>query len=103
MPTVPIYITQPEQNAAAKYRSITLIMLDMHALGIRELDGVAIPQLLALPKCEPGDCFEVVLVKDHAELVPIDVRAPSLLNAPKLLICDTDGHQGEIAAATITE
>lgn len=77
--------------------------MDLHTLGITELEGTPVPRLITIPPTEPGECFEIVLANGHPMLVPLDEAIPSLLSAPRLIICDSAGEHGKITAAALLD
>lgn len=102
MPTAPILINRPHANAADKHRPLTTVVLDVHALGIRQIEDAPIPRYIPLPReVEPGDCFEIVLANRFPVLLPLDRANPSLLPGPQLMVHDTVGDQGQIAEASL--
>lgn len=104
MPTVPIFLTTPDLGPAAKSRPVSLARLDLHALGLHQVEGEPISQRLAVvPPVEPGAELEVVVMKGQVMLIEIDPEAPSLLPRPRVRICDTAGTHGEIAEAVLVE
>ena len=102
MPTVPIFLTTPDRGPEAKSRPASLARLDLHALGLHQVEGEPIPQPLAVvPPVEPGAELEVVVVKGQALMVEVDPGAPTLLPRPRVRIHDTAGARGEIAEAVL--
>lgn len=98
MPSAPITMTRAGDDPAGKIRPITHTRLDLHALGLRDLDGVPLPRYVAV---EPGALLELVLVADRVILAELDPLAPTLLSGPVLLVSDSAGADGEVAVATL--
>ncbi|RCV90502.1 hypothetical protein [Billgrantia montanilacus] len=96
---VPIYITKPAFDPQEKSRPASSVWLDLHALGVTELDGQPIGQYAALPAVEPGISLQVVHNGSCAMLIPM--QGVSLLPAPVVLICDTAGELGQVADAVL--
>lgn len=102
MPTAPILINRGTGSAADKHRPLTTVVLDAHALGIRQIEDAPIPRYIPLPReVEPGDCFEIVLANRFPVLLPLDRANPSLLPGLQLMVHDTVGDQGQIAEASL--
>ncbi len=101
MTTAPIFVNRGNIDVEDKHRPLSLVVLDLHWLGIFELECVPTPRFVPMPEAEPGDCFEIVLVNNYPMLAPLDEARPSLLPGPRVMIHDTAGDQGEIAAASL--
>lgn len=101
MTTAPILINRGVGSAANKHRPLTTVVLDMHALGIRLVEGAPVPRYVPVPQAEPGDCFEIVLANGCPVLIPLDRANPPLLPGPRLMVHDTAGDQGQIAEASL--
>lgn len=101
MPTAPIFISSAAYDPTDKFRPVSLPMLDIHALGITELDGEPVQQFVPVPPAEPGACFEVVTYQGRVMLVEIACDSPRLLPLPMVRICDSAGAEGEIAVAVL--
>lgn len=102
MTTAPILINRGAGSAADKHRPLITVVLDLHALGIRQFEDAPIPRYIPLPReVEPGDCFEIVLANGCPVLIPLDRANPPLLPGPCILVADTVGDQGQIAEASL--
>ncbi|SFU98433.1 hypothetical protein [Halomonas korlensis] len=103
MATAPIFFNYGNIDVEDKHRPLSLVVLDLHCLGIFELEGVPTPRYIPMPQAEPGDCFEILLVNNYPMLAPLDEARPSLLPGPSVMIHDSAGDQGEIAAASLLD
>lgn len=102
MAMAPIRIERGEVDAQSKQsRPDRAVTLDLHALGLFTLDGVALPQWVRVPPIEPGSLLEVVTLNGRVVLDVLDERAPTLMAGPVLLVCDSAGSEGEVAMAVL--
>ncbi|MGP9633764.1 hypothetical protein ACT3R7_11925 [Halomonas sp. AOP43-A1-21] len=79
------------------------VLLDLHALGLFELNGMPVQQWAYLPPIEPGALLEVVMLDRGAVVQVVDASAPTLMPGPLLLVCDSAGEEGEVAVAVLVD
>ncbi|MEA3250546.1 MAG: hypothetical protein U9Q35_03045 [Pseudomonadota bacterium] len=97
MPTAPIFLSQPKQDASLKHRLAGSLYFDLHALGIQQIDGAPVQQFVSLPpRTEPGAIYRVVTLNGWAMLEEDEGGNLPLIPVPLVMVCDSAGDQGEL-------
>ncbi|WP_163650764.1 hypothetical protein [Modicisalibacter sp. 'Wilcox'] len=102
MASTPVFLAAQPLDPYSKQRPITELKIDLHALGLTQIDGEPVSRFAILPSVEPGDCLEVLVWDGRTMLVEHDERSPQLLPAPRILICDTGDRDGLATAVLLS-